>query len=436
MRILFLIFLLFLNIRAKANFYNINMDFFSRFNDCYFEKYIFQALSNNHDLKSINERVKQYRLEISNSFAKELPSLSVGSNYLGVHFPQGDQNFLIKRNSYILPFNVSFEPDFLLKNRDKTKSTKKLYEAQVANQKASYISLVSDVANGYINILLFDYFIKKQEEIVKNAATKLVYNKRKFNYGVIDLINLSQEKESSEIQKVILNTLLKQRNQTLYNFAALVAMSPNCIDEIKRGNLESFEYSLKIPKEIEYEKISNRPDLIELEKKLKSAKIDIRVAKKDFFPNFNITGALVFDTARGGNFFSWNSTFAYLVAGLTQDIFKGGAKIANLKIKKARFLELMEQYKQADLNAIKEVNNALNLIKEDTKSNRSLIRQVGFENDQFQATKRKYLAGSASVLDYIEDKNSLLQQEQLLGNSKAIRLMDYVTLYKALGGEL
>ena len=40
------------------------------------------------------------------------------------------------------------------------------------------------------------------------------------------------------------------------------------------------------------------------------------------------------------------------------------------------------------------------------------------------------------TLDYLEDKNSLLQQEQLLGNSKATRLMDYITLYKALGGEL
>ena len=435
MRILILILFL-LNFCAKANVYNINTDFFTRFNDECFEKYIFQALSNNHDLKSINEKIKQYRYEISNSLSNELPKLSVGSNYLGAKFPTGDTNFLIKRNSYVLPVIASYEPDFLLKNRDKTRSAKKIYEAELSKQKASYISLLGDVANGYINILLFDFLIKKQEEIVKNVSKNLVFNKQKFNYGVIDLINLSKEKEAVEIQKVLLNTFIKQRNQLLYNFATLISISPNCIEDIKRKTLEEFEYQKEIPKEIPYETLSNRPDLIELEKRLKSAKIDITVAKKDFFPSFNITAALVFDTAGGGNFFSWNSSFAYLIAGLTQDIFKGGAKIANLKIKKARFMELLEKYKQTDLNAIKEVNNSLNLILEDTKSNESLKKQVAFEKERFFATRKKYLAGSASVIDYLEDKNSLLQQEQLLGNSKATRLMDYITLYKALGGEL
>ncbi len=435
MRILILIFL-FLNFIAKASVYNINTDFFARFNDECLKEYIFQALSNNHDLKSIDEKVKQYRYEISSSLSNELPKLSVGSNYLGAKFPTGDTNFLIKKNAYILPFIASYEPDFLLKNRDKTRAAKKIFESEVAKQKASYISLLSDVANGYINILLFDYLIKKQEEIVKNKTRNLVFNKQKFSYGVIDLINLSEEKEASELQKVLLNTFIKQRNSLLYNFATLISISPNCIKDIKRANLEDFEYQKEIPKEIPYEKIANRPDLIELENRLKSAKIDITIAKKDFFPSFNITGALVFDTAGNGNFFSWNSSFAYLIAGLTQDIFKGGAKFANLKIKKARFMELMEKYKQADLNAIKEVNNSLNLIKEDTKSNESLKKQVEFEKERFFATKKKYLVGSASVVEYLEDKNSLLQQEQLFANSKATRLMDYITLYKALGGEL
>ena len=151
MKILFyiLIFQLFLFEKVYAN-YAINVDFFNRFNDCYFVEYIKEALENNHDLKQANQKVLQYRFEISNQFSKELPSLSVGSNYLGNHFPTGDTNFLIKRNSYILPFLVNFEPDLLLKNKDKTKSAKKLFEAQLANQKGTYISLLSDVSNAYI----------------------------------------------------------------------------------------------------------------------------------------------------------------------------------------------------------------------------------------------------------------------------------------------
>ena len=137
------------------------------------------------------------------------------------------------------------------------------------------------------------------------------------------------------------------------------------LEEIMKENLDEFEYIGSIPEIINSDLIYERPDIKEIEEKLKSAKIDIRVAKKEFLPSFNITGFLAFDTAGGGNFFSWDSSFAYLVAGLTQDILKGGEKIANLRIKKARFMELLEEYKQKDLNAIKEINNSLNLIKQD-----------------------------------------------------------------------
>ena len=153
-------------------------------------------------------------------------------------------------------------------------------------------------------------------------------------------------------------------------------------------------------------------------------------------PSFNITGFLAFDTAGSGNFFSWNSSFAYLIAGLTQDIFKGGEKIANLKIKKAKFLELMEEYKQKDLNAIKEINNSLNLIKQDKKSEKIYKSQVKKEKENFLASTKKLNNGVISKPDYLEDKTTLEQTQQLLANAKAMRLRDYITLYKALGGQL
>ena len=103
-----------------------NIDFFKNFNDEFLTLYITKALENNHDLKQTNHKIEQYRLEIKKSFSQELPQLSVAGNYLGAHFPQGDMNFLLSRNSFILPFKTSYEPDFLLKNRDKTKSAQKI----------------------------------------------------------------------------------------------------------------------------------------------------------------------------------------------------------------------------------------------------------------------------------------------------------------------
>ncbi|MBQ8635741.1 TolC family protein [bacterium] len=434
MKILFLI--IFIQLFLKTNAAGINIDFFKRFNDPCFEAYILEALENNHDLKQTNHKVEQFRYEISNQFSKQLPELSVSSSYLGASVPGGDPNILIKKNSYILPFRASYEPDLLLKNRDKTKSKKELYNAQLANQKSTYISLLCDVANAYINILLFDYLIEKQKEIVKDKEQNRDFNKNKYNFGVISFIDLNDIFSELNSQKILYDNLVKQQKTILYNFAALIGRSAYGIENIPRGKLKNFEYQEKIPNSISSDLIYFRPDLIEIENKLKSAKLDITVAKKDFLPSFNITGFLVFDTAGGGNFFSWDSSFAYLIAGLTQDIFKGGAKIANLKIKKAKYCELLEEYLQTDLNAIKEINNALNLIKQDTKAEYNSSNQVKLESENFLASIKKLKAGTMSKIEYLQNKNSLNQKEQLFAYTKATRLNDYINLYKAIGGQL
>ncbi len=414
----------------------VNIDFFTRFNDEYLEKYILEALENNHELKQANYRTEQFRQNVRQQLAYELPSLSVSSNYLGAHFPRRDYNFFIKQNSYILPFQASYEPDFLLKNRDKTRSSKKMYEAMLQNKKGVYISLLTDVASGYVNILLFDYLLQKQREIIGNKAKNYDFNTRKFKYGIIDLVSLNNSNKDIETEKIIYENLLKQLKTTLYNFSVLIGESPYCALELKRGKLKDFEYQGTIPEAVSSDLIYERPDIVEIEKKLKSAKIDITVAKKDFFPSFNLNGAIVFDTAGMGNFFSWESSFAYLIAGLTQDIFKGGAKIANLKYKKARYMELFEEYKQADLNAFKEINNALNLIKQDKLSEKNSIVQINLETKNLKASNNKLKRGTISTMDYLNDKTALNQKEQLRAIAKASRLVDYFTLYKALGGQL
>lgn len=413
-----------------------NLSFFERFNDCYFEDYIKEALINNHDLKQADYRVKQYRYEINSVLSKEFPQLSVSSNYLGTHFPKGDMNVFLKKNSFILPFRLNFEPDFLLKTKDKINSKKFLYKGALANQKSTYLTLLGDVASTYVNILLYDYLINQQKEILKNKDKNLSFDFNKFKFGVIDLINLNTAKEEFNSQQLIYDTLIKNQNTNLYNFSLLLGRSANCIDEIKRGRLEDFEYQETIPEIISSDLIYARPDVIEIENKLKSAKLDVTIAKKDFFPTFNIMGILAFDTAGGGNFFSWGSSFAYLLAGASQDIFKGGEKIANLRIKKARFNELVENYKQTDLTAIKEIANALNIIKQDKINEKTSNNQLEIEKKNYLASNKKFNRGIISRIEFLNDKNSYLQQKQLSATSKAVRLVDYFTLYKAVGGEL
>lgn len=413
----------------------LNIDFFERFNDDCLIYYINSALNNNHDLKKTSHIVEQYRQQVKYSFGKELPSFSVRANYLGVNVPRLD-NFELQKSAFILPFMANYEPDFLLKNRDKTKSYKKAHEASEYEEKAIYISLLSDLATVYVNILEYDELIQKQYEVVQLSQNTLNYDERKFQAGILTTTQLNNSRKVYEDEKNQLEELQKQQEVLLIELAMLSGICPDEYKNLQRGHISNFEYDGEIPSEVSSDVIFSRPDIMKSEKNLEKAKIDVRVAKKEFFPAFNITGLWIFNTIAPGTFFSWESSLAAILAGASQDIFQGGRKVANFKIQKAKYEELFEEYRQTSIEAVKEVNTALCFIKHDTEIEKNTKNKLMYENSSFSNSIKQYQQGTISNLDYINRQIPLINSEQELIRAKTQRIVNYFTLYKAVGGQL
>ena len=418
-----------------VNVQELNIDFFKRFNDEYLNCYIQEALNNNHDLKKAQHVVEQYRQQTKYSLGKELPSFSVSANYLGIKVPQLD-NFQLKDNAFILPFMASYEADLLLKNRDKTKAVKKNYEAAQFNEKAIYLALLSDVATVYTNILQYDDLIEKQAEQLKNQEEILKRNNKKFERGVINSTALNNAKKSVETSKSSLEKLQKEREIAMMQLAVLTGNSSSNISDMKVGNLDNFEYSGEIPNEISSDVIFSRPDVKIAEANLEKAKIDVRVAKKEFFPRFNIVGVWAFNTIAPETFFSWESSLAAILAGATQDIFRGGMKVATLKIQKAKYEELFENYNQTNLDAVKEVNTALCIIKHDKQIENNTKTELALETANFNNAQKKIQRGVISEPEFLLEENKFINSQTSYTQAKTQRIVNYFTLYKAVGGQL
>lgn len=411
----------------------LNPEFFNRFNDECLYYYINEAIENNHSAKQATYRVEQYRQQVKYSFSKELPSFSVAANYLGVHVPQLD-NFELQKNAFILPFIANYEADFLLKNRDKTKSEEKSYEASKFEEKAVYLSLLSDVATVYTNILKYDELITLAQEKFTIYSEILKRDNKKFKRGTISTSELNTSEKNLETAKNELENLQKEQEILLMQLAVLTGKpATTCLN---RGKFETLEYQNKIPDEIESDVIFSRPDVMQAEKMLEKAKIDIRVVRKEFLPRFNITGLWIFNTIAPGTFFSWESSLAAILAGASQDIFTGGRKIANLKIQKAKYEELFEKYRQTDLDAVKEVNTALCLIKHDTKVDKNTLSKVQYEYKNLENSRKKYARGTISTPEYLNDLSGFIDVQKEAIQTKNQRLVNYFTLYKAVGGKL
>lgn len=418
---------------------DLNVEFFNRFNDEYLYQYVNEAIDNNHNAKQATIRVEEYRQGVKLQFANELPSFSVSANYLGIHSPKFNPNLRVSKNAFVLPFIANYEADFLLKNRDKTKSVKKTYEMSKFDEQSAYLALVSDVATVYTNILEYDKLIKEQEKIVNNYNQILNDDNKKLARGVINTTELNKSKTNVEQANITLENLIKQREVLLMQFAVLIGRGVNVEtinSDIPRGNIDNFEYNSVIPSEIESDVIFSRPDVKRAELALEKAKIDIRVARKEFLPTFNIAGIWAFNTIAPGSFFSWESSLAALLAGATQNIFTGGRKIANLKFQKTKYEELFEQYRQVNLDAVKEVNTSLCIIKHDTEIENGVNEKLNLETKNLHNAEKMLNRGVISKTQHINSENIYINKDMDLTKAKTRRLVNYYTLYKTVGGKI
>lgn len=407
----------------------INLDFWNSYNDDNLRYFILRAVESNYDLKIAAQNSEIYKHYITAQRAAQMPSIGAGIAPGYTKMP-GTSNY---DWNFMFPLYVNYEADIFLKNRDKTLLSKKDYEMSLLDERAAYISVASMVGTVYFNILKLEKAIGLQEEIV---------DLRKETY---DLMVLSNEEGITSTQDVIrankafiqgnteLINLKKQRLQLINNLAVLIGVRPDEINDFKYSDIESIEYTGIVPKSAESDVIISRPDYMKAEKNVEKTGIDVRVAKKEFLPSISITGLSLFNAGDLGSLFTTENALMGIGGIALADLFTGGRKISNLRVKKSVYEIALQNYEKTNLTAIQEVNDALVAIKHDGIKYEENKKQNELEERDYAIREMRFNEGIISRLDLIQAKENLLSVKKLVLSDKADCFIDYIGFYKAVG---
>lgn len=409
----------------------VNMNWWGNFNDDLLNGYIEKAVLNNYDLKMATINVEEYYQNVRLQFANELPS-AVGGFGPGVFKAPGMTN---TSSAFGLPIIVQYEADIFLKNHNKTKAVKKLYEGSKLDERAAYISVASAVGSTYFNIINLDKMISLQEQIVNIRQEiynlMLIRNKE----GLTSTADTVKANKALVAGQTDLIELKKNREKMLNQMCVLIGESPENANSIKRNSLDSINYQLAIPSEIPSEIITQRPDYMKAELMVEKAGIDVKVAKKEFLPSINILGGALFNASDIGSLFTTKNMLLGVGGGLITPLFQGGSLIANLKLKKATYERILQDYYKTNLTAIQEVNDALVASRLDKDKMTQTTKQYNLEKSDYKYNEKKFNQGTISKLDLIQYQENLLTIEKLVAQQKVECMTDAISLYKATGSK-
>ena len=180
--------------------------------------------------------------------------------------------------------------------------------------------------------------------------------------------------------------------------------------------------------------LERRPDILQAEAALIASNARIGQARAYFFPTLTITGQGGLQSADFAKWFTGNSLNYSIGPSITLPIFQGRTNLARLDQAESQYQQLLESYRQAILQAFREVADLLVSVHARGEQLAHQRAQLTAAQEAVRLAQVRYRKGMVNYLDVLDAQRTVLTVETQLVLTERARLTEMVGLFKALGG--
>jgi multidrug efflux system outer membrane protein len=408
------------------------------FNDPVLDRLVDEALEHNHDIAAAAARVLEAEAVLGITEADRYPIVTAnGDGSRTKSSAARDMPVFGNRiqNNYRVLLNASYELDVWGKYRRASDAARAQLLASGAARDTVRLTLTSDVAQQYFNLLAADSQVEVIRNVLKTRADSLALLKLRGTSGLVSEYEVRQaEAEEASARSQLANALKAQENlQT--GLTILLGRSPRAVmeDTVERGNVAPLQ-TVWVPEGLPSDMLLRRPDIREAEQNMLAQEARIDAARAEYFPSISLTAFLGSESATLGKLFSGPAGIFQFALGLAQPIFNAGRLSFNIKAAEARREQALASYRKTVANAFGDVRTALN----NQTAARAILqaeseRIVALTEAQRLANMR-YEGGVSSRLELLDADRQLLQAQLARVDAENAQRAAVVSLFKALGG--
>lgn len=404
------------------------------------------ALRNNQELQITLQEIEIAKNDIMSRQGTLLPTvdlmLGAGVEKVGRYTSQGagDASTDIRPGQEVPDPLTDFsgavfarwEIDIWNKLHNAKKAAITRYLSTVEGKNFAVTNLVAEVADSYYELLALDneLDIVRENIALQRNALEIVKTQKE----AARVTELAVQKFQAEVLKSeSLEFDLAQRiTETENRINFLLGRFPQPIPREKGALLKAAPaVSAGIPSQL----LANRPDIRQAELDLAAAKLDVNVARKEFYPSLEISGGFGAQAFKPSFLSQFPESMLYSLAGdLAAPLINRKAIKAEFYNASARQVQAMYNYQRSILNAYIEVSTQLskidNLGKQyDLKSREvdALTRSIDISGTLFSAARADYLEVLMTQRDALESRLELVE-------TKKEQMNAVVNVYRDLGG--
>jgi outer membrane protein, multidrug efflux system len=401
------------------------------FQDPQLQELIRTALKQNYDMQIATERINAARAEVVITRSSLFPQVSGNGDFSGGK----EYNFQTRYNFLTLTADAAFQLDFFGKLRRATEAARAQLLATEDAKQTVALTLVSDLASDYFNLLQLDLQLQIAHDTVSTQQDSVKLTNLRLAHGVATKLDVLQAQQTLDTANAQVPDFERQIAQEEDAISILLGDYPH---PITRGRpLVEQVLPPEVPPGLPSSLIERRPDIREAEQNLVAANAEIGVAKAEFFPQVSLTGS-------GGGAFGRSTAFTDLMssqlgiwsygANVSQPIFTGGALRGNLRLAKSQDQQALLAYRQTIQRAFGDVSDALigyQKLHEVRARDQDTVADL---QESVRLSNLRYTGGTTAYLEVLDGQRALFAAELELAQARGAEYQSLVQLYRALGG--
>ncbi|MFC6861373.1 efflux transporter outer membrane subunit [Zunongwangia atlantica] len=403
------------------------------FTDPLLQGYIEEGLENNIDIRVAMQQILAAEAYLKQGKAGYFPSLTGNASLTHQELSSNSQfgGLFSSLDQYEVSGSLSWEADIWGRIRSNKRAFEASYLQSVAAHQAVKTTLIANIASSYYQLVALDEQKAVTEKTIENRKKSLETNKALKEAGNITEVGVKQTEAQLYTAQALLIDINNQIRLLENTISILLAKEPGSIE---RTSLEGQNIDTELKTGVPAQLLRNRPDVMQAEYGLVNAFELTNAARANFYPQITLTANGGLQALSAGDLFDTNSLFATIVGGLTQPIFQRREIRTQYEVAEAQQEQARLQFRQAYLNATKEVSDAL--YNYEASTDRIEVKEKEYNSYSTATDYSEELLnyGLANYLEVLTARENALNSRLDLINAKYSQLNSMVNLYQALGG--
>lgn len=346
--------------------------------------------------------------------------------------PEPGKRFPEPLPDYYAGLSVSWEIDIWKKLRNARKSAVMNYLASREGRNFMVTNLIAEISEAYYELEALDNqleIIRQSIEIQSNVLR--VVNRQKEAARVTQLaVNRfeAQLLNTQNLQYQVRQRIVETENRIHLltgRFPGTIARSSNVFSDIQVDTVHP-----GIPAQL----LVNRPDIRQAEFQLAAAKLDVKVARANFYPKLDISSGVGLQAFNAAYIMNPHSIIYNLAGDLVGPLINRNAIKAAYNTATAQQLKAVYNYEQKILNAYLEVLNQLSMIENSSRSYATKQKEVAVLMQSVNISNNLFNSARADYSEVLLTQREALESRMELIEVKAKQLKARVNVYRALGG--